>query len=57
MDSFVNQILHIRQESFKIPKGDSESVNHNGQQKKNKGTNNDLLNIHIKLKMELHEPH
>jgi hypothetical protein len=25
---------------------------HNGQKKKNKGTNNDLQNIHIKLKIE-----
>ena len=25
---------------------------HNGQEKKNKGTNNDLQNIHIKLEIE-----
>jgi len=30
---------------------------HNGQTKRNKRTNNDLQNIHIKLKIELHEPH
>jgi hypothetical protein len=30
---------------------------HNGQKKKNKRTNNDLQNIHIKLKIESHEPH
>jgi len=30
---------------------------HNGQKKKYKGINNDLQNIHLKLKMELHEPH
>jgi hypothetical protein len=30
---------------------------HNGQKKKYKKTNNDLQNIHINLKMELHEPH
>ena len=30
---------------------------HNGQEKKNKRTNNDLQNIHVKLKIELHEPH
>jgi hypothetical protein len=29
---------------------------HNGQKKKYKKTNNDLQNIHIKLKIELHEP-
>jgi hypothetical protein len=30
---------------------------HNGQKKKYKGTNNDLQNIHIKLKIEEHGPH
>ena len=30
---------------------------HNGQKKKDKRTNNDLQNIHIKLKIEQHEPH
>jgi hypothetical protein len=30
---------------------------HNGQKKKYKRTNNDLQNIHIKLKIESHEPH
>jgi hypothetical protein len=29
---------------------------HTSQKKKDKGTNNDLQNIHIKRKMELHEP-
>ena len=29
---------------------------HNGQKKKYKRTNNDLQNIHIKLKIEYHEP-
>jgi len=29
---------------------------HNGQKKKYKGINNDPQNIHIKLKIELHEP-
>jgi hypothetical protein len=29
----------------------------NGQKKKNKRTNNDLQNIHIKLKNGKHEPH
>ena len=30
---------------------------HNGQRKKYKKKNNDLQNIHIKLKIEKHEPH
>ena len=30
---------------------------HNGQKKKYKWTNNDLQNMHIKLKIEKHEPH
>jgi hypothetical protein len=30
---------------------------HNGQKKKYKRTNNDLQNIHIKQKIEWHEPH
>jgi hypothetical protein len=30
---------------------------HNGQKEKDKRTNNDLQSIHIKLKIELHEPH
>ena len=30
---------------------------HNGQKKKYKRTNNDLQNMHIKLKIEKHEPH
>ena len=30
---------------------------HTCQQKNNRGTNNDLQNIHIKLKIDKHEPH
>ena len=30
---------------------------HNGQKKKHKRTNNNLQNIHIKQKIEQHEPH
>ena len=29
-----------------------KDIQHNGQKKKDKGTNNDLQNIHIKLKIE-----
>jgi hypothetical protein len=34
----------------------SKNRQHNGQKKKYKRTNNDLQNIHIKLKIEKHEP-
>jgi hypothetical protein len=33
-----------------------KNIQHNGQNKKDKRTNNDLQNIHIKLKIEQHEP-
>ena len=47
--------------SLKIPKvikirKSKKDRQHNGKKKKDKGTNNDLQNIHIKLKIELHEP-
>ena len=47
--------------SLKIPKvikirKSKKDRQHNGQKKKDKGTNNNLQNIHIKLKIELHEP-
>jgi hypothetical protein len=35
----------------------SKNRQHKGQKKKYKRTNNDLQNIHIKLKIEYHEPH
>ena len=35
----------------------SKNRQHNGQEKKNKRTNNDLQNIHIQLKIEYNEPH
>ena len=34
----------------------SKDRQHNGQKKKDKKTNNDLQNIHIKLKIDLFEP-
>ena len=40
--------------SIKIRK--SKDRQHNGQKKKDKKTNNDLQNIHIKLKIDLFEP-
>ena len=39
---------------FRISKKNRQ---HNGQEKKYKRANNDLHNIHIKLKIEQHEPH
>ena len=35
----------------------SKNRQHNGEQKKYKKTNNELQNIHVKLKIEYHEPH
>jgi len=54
---------HLIQEEFEDTKGvirirkSKKNRQHNSQKKKNKGTNNDLQNIHIKLKTEKHEPH
>ena len=54
--------MHYKQEEFENTKGvirfgKSKNRQHNGQKKKDKSTNNDLQNIHIKLKVEQHEPH
>ena len=43
----IKRVIRIRK---------SNDRQHNGQKKKYKETNKDLQNIHIKLKMELHEP-
>ena len=51
----ITENIVLGKKSLKIPKGQSESVNrrhHNGQKKKDKRINNDLQNIHIKLKIE-----
>ena len=51
------------QEEFEDTKGtiririSKKNRQHNGQKKKYKRTNNDLQNIHTKLKIESHEPH
>ena len=50
------------EEEFQDTKGvirirKSKDRQHNGQKKKYKRTNNDLQSIHIKLKIEKHEPH
>jgi hypothetical protein len=52
----------VLQEDFEDIKGvvrickSTKDRQRNGQRKKVKRTNNDLQNIHIKLKIELHEP-
>ena len=49
--------LHLLQEEFEDTKGvirirkSKKDRQHNGQKNKDKGTNNDLQNIHIKLKI------
>ena len=57
----INIILYCGEKlkkSLKIPKGviririSKKNWQHNGQKKKYKRTNNDLQNIHIKLKIE-----
>jgi hypothetical protein len=51
------------QEKFEDTKGvigiriSKKNRQHNGQKKKYKRTNNDLQNIHIKLKIEYQKPH
>ena len=49
--------MDILKEEFENTKGvirilKSKNRQHNGQKKKDKSTNNDLQNIHIKLKIE-----
>jgi hypothetical protein len=55
------ECLNLFREEFEDTKGvirirKSKNRQHNGQMKKNKRTNKDLQNIHIKLKIEKHEP-
>jgi Fic family protein len=55
------ECLNLFQEEFEDTKGiirirKSKNRRYNGQKKKYKRTNNDLQNIHIKLKIEKHEP-
>ena len=56
-------ITREHQEEIKYIKGEiririlKKNRQHNGQKKKYKRTNNDLQNIHIKLKIGKHEPH
>jgi len=53
----------LYEEGFEDTKGvirirkSKKNRQHNGQKKRDKRTNNDLQNIHIKLKIEEHEPH
>ena len=54
---------HSSHEEFEDAKGairihiSKKNRQHNGKKKKYKRTNNDLQNIHIKLKIEKHELH
>ena len=62
MDNFVIKFYAFFKKSLKIPNEEiriskSKNRQHNGQMKNNKRINNDLLNIHIKLKIEQHEPY
>ena len=56
-------IGHLSQEEFEDTEGairirlSKKNRQHNGQKKEYKRTNNDLQNMHIKLKIEQHEPH
>ena len=56
-------VLSLLQEEFEDTKGAiririlKKSRQHNDQKKKDKRTNNFQQNIHIKLKIEQHEPH
>ena len=57
MDNFVIKFYTFFKKSLKIPNEEiriskSKNRQHNGQMKNNKRINNDLLNIHIKLKIE-----
>ena len=55
------ECLNLFREEIEDTKGvirilKSKNRQHNDQMKKNKRTNKDLQNIHIKLKIEKHEP-
>jgi hypothetical protein len=53
-------ITNLRKKSLKIPiriRISKKNRQHNGQKKKYKRTNNEPQSIHIKLKIEYHEPH
>ena len=58
--SELSTIDHLNKMRLKGPKEQSESKKnkqHNGHNKKEQRSNDDLQNIHIKLKIESHEPH
>jgi hypothetical protein len=58
-----NNCIDVNQEDLEDIKGvirirkSKIDRQHNGQKKKDKRTNNDLQNIYIEVKIELHEPH
>ena len=61
-DCKLTETKDCQQEEFEDTKGaiririSKKNRQHNGQKKKYKKTKNDLQNIHIKLKIEWHEP-
>ena len=61
--SILNIMHNILKEEFEDTKGvmrirvSKKNRQHNRQKNKYKRTNDDLQNIHIKLKIEYHEPH
>ena len=63
VDSSIGWSVLNMKEDFEDTKGlirigkSKKNRQHNGKKKKDKRTNNDLLNIHIKLKIEEYEPH
>jgi hypothetical protein len=52
----LRRVWRYQREVIRICKS-KKNRQHNGQKKKDKRTNNDLQNIHIKLKIEQHKPH
>ena len=56
LDCYKKEEFEDTKEVIRIRKC-KKNRQHNGQKKKDKRTNNDLQNIHVKLKIELHEPH
>jgi hypothetical protein len=48
----VNKLLEFEDTEGEIRVRKSKDIHHNGQKKKDKWTNNDLQNMHIKLMIE-----
>ena len=52
----LSTVLDFAYHRYQRGNNKSKNRQHKGQKKKDKGTNNDLQNMHIKRKIELHEP-